>query len=114
MSHASGHVQYVLITPARNEERFIEKTIQSVTSQTVLPSKWVIVNDGSTDSTVTIVGRYLAQHDWMELVDLPTHRDRTTSPVVANFFAASASRKLGGISQTGPEGSTGLRSPLPA
>ena len=45
---------YVLITPARNEEAFIEKTIESVINQTVLPAKWVIVNDGSTDTTGTI------------------------------------------------------------
>src|SRR6266481_2502054 len=87
MSHFSGHIRYVLITPARNEERFNEKTIQSVTSQTVLPSKWVIVNDGSTDSTATIVERYLAQHDWMELVDLPTHRDRSFAAKVHAFNA---------------------------
>ena len=46
---------YVLITPARNEEAFIEKTIQSVVSQTILPAKWVIVSDGSTDRTDEIV-----------------------------------------------------------
>ena len=46
---------YVLITPARNEERFIEKLIESVIHQTVLPEKWVIVNDGSTDATASIV-----------------------------------------------------------
>jgi glycosyltransferase involved in cell wall biosynthesis len=87
MSHSSGHLRYVLITPARNEERFIEKTIQSAISQTVLPSKWVIVNDGSTDATASIVGRYLAQHDWMELVDLPTHRDRSFAAKVHAFNA---------------------------
>ena len=48
---------YVLITPARNEEAFIEKTIQSVISQTVLPAKWVIVNDGSTDTTGNHCGK---------------------------------------------------------
>jgi len=37
---------YVLVTPAHNEEAFIEKTIQSVIQQTVLPLKWVIVDDG--------------------------------------------------------------------
>ena len=44
-------ISYVLITPARNEETFIETTIQSVIKQTILPVKWVIVNDGSTDAT---------------------------------------------------------------
>ena len=33
----------ILITPARNEAAFIEKTIQSVVNQTVLPIRWVIV-----------------------------------------------------------------------
>ncbi len=45
---------YVLVTPSRNEEAFIEKTIESVIHQTVLPVKWVIVNDGSTDRTGTV------------------------------------------------------------
>ena len=31
-------LEYVMITPARNEAAFIEKTIQSVIAQTVLPS----------------------------------------------------------------------------
>ena len=59
---------YVLITPARNEEAFIEKTITSVLRQTVLPEKWVIVSDGSTDGTDEIVRRYTADCPFMELV----------------------------------------------
>lgn len=81
------HIGYVLITPARNEEQFIEKTIRSVISQTVLPSKWVIVNDGSTDTTSQIVGRYLSSYPWMELVELPTHRDRSFAAKVHAFNA---------------------------
>ncbi len=49
MSQHCSNLTYVLITPARNEEAFIEKTIESVIHQTVLPVKWVIVDDGSTD-----------------------------------------------------------------
>ena len=44
-------LKYVMITPARNEEASIEKTIESMVRQTVLPVKWVIVSDGSTDNT---------------------------------------------------------------
>jgi glycosyltransferase involved in cell wall biosynthesis len=87
MGRPSAQIRYVLITPARNEERFIEKTIQSVIGQTVLPSKWVIVNDGSTDATASIVSPYLAHHDWMELVDLPAHRDRSFAAKVHAFNA---------------------------
>ena len=51
-------LSYVLVTPARNESEFIERTIQSVLKQTILPLKWVIVSDGSTDGTDDIVSRY--------------------------------------------------------
>ncbi len=81
------HSPYVLITPARNEERYIEKLIQSMTAQTVLPAKWVIVNDGSTDATASIVKRYLADQPWMELVDLPMRRDRSFAAKVYAFNA---------------------------
>lgn len=68
---------YVLITPARNEEAYIEKTILSVISQTILPAKWIIVSDGSTDGTDDIVKRYLPDHPWMELIRMPERRDRS-------------------------------------
>ena len=78
---------YVLITPARNEEALIEKTIESVVRQTVLPTKWVIVDDGSTDKTAEIVRRYLADHFWIEMVQMPQRRDRTFAAKVHAFNA---------------------------
>ena len=42
---------YVVITPVRNEGLYLQKTIDSVVSQTLLPRKWIVVNDGSTDNT---------------------------------------------------------------
>ena len=46
---------YVLITPARNEAKYIELTLKSMAAQTAPPLKWVIVSDGSTDGTDEIV-----------------------------------------------------------
>jgi glycosyltransferase involved in cell wall biosynthesis len=69
-------LSYVLITPARNEEAFIELTIQSVVAQTMPPVKWIIVSDGSTDRTDAIVRQYAGQHPWIELLCLPERRDR--------------------------------------
>jgi len=83
----------VLITPARNEEAFIEKTIQSVVSQTVLPLRWVIVNDGSTDSTGAIARHYAALHVWIEVVDMPQHRDRSFAAKAHCFDAGYAKVK---------------------
>lgn len=83
----SQPLTYVLITPARNEEALIEGTIQSVIAQTVLPRRWVIVSDGSTDRTDEIVARYAAQHPWIELVRLPERRDRSFAAKVQSFNA---------------------------
>lgn len=69
-------LSYVLITPARNEEAYIEKTIQSVIAQTVRPVKWVIVSDGSTDRTDILVKKNIDSNRWIQLVRMPEHRDR--------------------------------------
>ncbi|MGB6727855.1 MAG: glycosyltransferase family A protein [Terracidiphilus sp.] len=78
---------YVLITPARNEEAFIEKTIESVIKQTVLPQRWVIVNDGSTDATSEKVRPYLVDHPWITLIDLPVRKERHFAAKVSAFNA---------------------------
>jgi biofilm PGA synthesis N-glycosyltransferase PgaC len=63
---------YLLLTAAYNEAAFIEETIKSVVAQSVLPSIWVIVSDGSTDGTEEIVHRYSARHSFIRLL----RRDR--------------------------------------
>jgi glycosyltransferase involved in cell wall biosynthesis len=79
---------YVLITPARNEEDYIEKTIKSVISQTCLPKKWVIVSDGSTDKTDEIVERYIDKNDFIVLVKRPKYSNR-------NFGSKALAIQLG-------------------
>jgi biofilm PGA synthesis N-glycosyltransferase PgaC len=58
--------RYVIVTPAYNEVRYIGMTIESVLAQTVKPVKWVIVDDGSTDDTPSIIQQYAAQYPWIE------------------------------------------------
>jgi len=82
-------LSYVLITPARNEEAFLEETIHSVMSQTVLPKKWVIVSDGSTDRTDDIAKKYLTICSWIELVRMPERRDRNFAAKVRCFNAGA-------------------------
>src|SRR3972149_929520 len=78
---------YALITPARNEAMFIEQTIKSVVRQTILPVKWVIVSDGSTDGTDDIVKKYVEDHKWIELVRMPERRERHFAGKVHAFNA---------------------------
>jgi biofilm PGA synthesis N-glycosyltransferase PgaC len=80
-------IAYVLVTPARNEAAFIELTLRSMVAQTVLPLKWVIVSDGSTDGTDEIVARYSASHPWIELLRMPERRERHFAGKVHAFNA---------------------------
>lgn len=84
---AAALLNYVLVTPARNEARFIESTIQAVVAQTARPLRWAIVSDGSTDGTDEIVSRYAAQHDWIELVRMPERTERHFAGKVYAFNA---------------------------
>jgi biofilm PGA synthesis N-glycosyltransferase PgaC len=78
---------YVLITPARNEAKFIELTLKSVVAQTVRPLMWVIVSDGSTDGTDDIVHKYVSRHSWIELVRMPERKERHFAGKVEAFNA---------------------------
>lgn len=88
-------VRYVLITPARNEEAFIESTMSSVAAQTLLPQKWVIVSDGSTDRTDELVRQFAQQHEWIELVRMPERAERHFAGKVHAFNAGY--KRLSGI-----------------
>lgn len=86
-------LSYVLITPARNEEAYIAQTIESVVKQTILPMKWVIVSDGSTDGTDDIVRKHAVNYKWIEFLRLPERRDRHFAGKVLAFNAGYAKVK---------------------
>ena len=83
----SSPPRYALITPARNEEQYIELTLQSMVAQTYRPVKWVIVSDGSTDSTDHIVRKYIADNSWIELLRMPERAERHFAGKVYAFNA---------------------------
>jgi len=60
--------RYVIITPVRDEEKYIEATLECVLRQTILPVEWVIVDDGSTDRTGAILDRYAVQYPWIRVI----------------------------------------------
>ena len=62
-------MKYYIIIPAHNEEQFIGLTLNSLLSQTVLPSKIVVVNDNSTDKTETIVDDFVSKNAIISLVN---------------------------------------------
>ena len=87
---------YALITPARNEEAFLEQTIQAVVAQTLLPERWVIVSDGSTDRTDEIIKAYAQRYPWIDFVRMPERATRDFGGKVMAFNAGKA--RLQGLS----------------
>lgn len=80
--------KYVVISPCRNEEKFMTRTLDSMVAQTTPPALWVIVDDGSTDSTPEILARYAAAHDWIKVVPKPDRGHRAVGPGVIEAFYA--------------------------
>lgn len=62
--------RYVLVTPVRDEERYLPLTIESVVRQTLRPVEWAIVNDGSRDGTAQIIDEAARRYSWIR----PVHR----------------------------------------
>ncbi len=73
---------YVLVTPARNEQATIEVTIKSVISQTILPKEWIIVSDRSTDQTDEIAKRYAASDEFIRLLRIDGEPEHSFAALV--------------------------------
>ncbi len=62
-------MKYYIVIPSYNEEALIGLTLQSLISQTVLPSKIVVVNDNSTDRTAEVVLEFAKENPYISLVN---------------------------------------------
>lgn len=61
-------LDYVAISPAKDEAERIRKTIDSMIGQRLRPVRWVIVDDGSTDATYEIARSYEASQPWITVL----------------------------------------------
>ena len=68
---------FVVLTAAKNEERFIGRTIASVCAQTARPWRWIIVDDGSTDGTASVVRAAMETHSFIRLHTIPSIAERS-------------------------------------
>jgi poly-beta-1,6-N-acetyl-D-glucosamine synthase len=62
-------ISYVIVTPARDEAEYLTQTIASVAAQTIRPTRWIIVNDGSIDETGRIAEEAACSHAWITAVN---------------------------------------------
>lgn len=69
----------------------MRQTLDSVVGQSVRPSKWIIVDDGSSDATPQILAEYAARHDWIQIVSRKDRGRRSVGPGVIDAFYAGYS-----------------------
>jgi len=77
---------YVVISPARDEQANIETTLKSVISQTVRPTRWIIVDDGSRDLTGEIAQSYASKNTWIQVLRVPDRGYRSPGTGVICAF----------------------------
>jgi len=58
----------VIVSAVRNEAKYLGRTLESVIGQTLRPLKWVIVDDGSSDSTGQLADNASAGHNWIHAI----------------------------------------------
>lgn len=81
-------MNYYIVIPAHNEEKFIGLTLESLVNQTLLPKKAVVVNDNSTDKTAAIVQSYIQKHPWISLVEKKSEAVHLPGSKVIQAFQA--------------------------
>ena len=79
-------MNYVIVSPVKNEENYINSTLDSIVNQTVLPKEWIIVNDNSTDNTVDIINKYIVKYPWIKLYNFHVVTENDYSSRVVLLF----------------------------
>ena len=78
--------RYAVITPCRNEAEYLQQTIDTMGAQSVLPTVWIIVDDGSTDETPAILDRAMKEHSFIRVVHRQDRGKRAVGPGVIEAF----------------------------
>lgn len=83
--------RYAVIVPVRDEEQYLQLTLDCLAAQTIPPHALVIVDDGSKDGTGAIADAAAAQHAWIQVV----HREdrgarKVGGGVVDTFYSGLA------------------------
>ncbi|MCF8715882.1 glycosyltransferase family 2 protein [Joostella atrarenae] len=79
-------MEYYVVIPAHNEEAFIALTLNSLTQQTLLPKKVIVVNDNSSDTTENIIDSFTAEYNFIEKLNLVSSSEHMPGSKVVNAF----------------------------
>lgn len=79
-------MNYSIVIPAHNEEKYIATTLKSLVNQTILPYEVVVVNDHSSDKTGEIVQKFSDQYDFIQLLNSSSTADHQPGSKVILAF----------------------------
>jgi len=80
-------MQVYIIIPVYNEEKYLEKTLESLVNQIYLPKKICIVDDNSTDATPIIIEKFTSKYEWISTIKTnATHQHLPGAKVVNSFL----------------------------
>lgn len=80
------HRRYLVVSPCRDEAKFIRRTLDSVAAQSIPPALWVVVDDGSTDDTGKILDEYARRLPWLSVIHRTDRGRRSVGPGVIEAF----------------------------
>ncbi len=80
--------RYLIISPCRDEAKYLRRTLDSVSAQSVKPALWLVVDDGSTDETPAILEEYAARLPYLRIVRRSDRGQRRVGPGVIEAFYA--------------------------
>jgi len=87
----------LVVSPAKNEDEYLERTIESLAAQVLRPTLWIIVDDGSTDRTGALADGAAQRHEWIKVVHRPQATERRVGPgVIEAFYAGLETVDLAG------------------
>jgi glycosyltransferase involved in cell wall biosynthesis len=80
------HSSYAVVTPARDEARNLNRLADALAAQTVRPSIWIIVDDGSTDGSSDVIRELRSSYSFVHSIRLGSDRAVARGgPVVRAF-----------------------------
>ncbi|MGV8048756.1 MAG: glycosyltransferase family 2 protein [Anaerolineaceae bacterium] len=86
---------YIIITPAHNEAGFLPQVIESVAAQSLLPVKWVILDDRSTDDTWKVISAAAQKYSFIEPIQVSGEPDRQLGANVVRVFNLGYAKVVG-------------------
>ena len=79
---------YALVTPTRNDAANLGRLGACLAAQTVLPTEWIIVENGSSDDTAAVADSLALQLPWARALHTPGERVAVRSVPIVHAFNA--------------------------